>query len=124
MVWAGINNNRKTNLVIINGNLNAQRYRDEKLALVVIFVCERQSKREFPTEQCTSTHSATDEAVSAGEQRRCHGMAVEIPRPFSFRAGMGPAWPTCMSTSCSAADATPAPACTSARMEQHPNECD
>ena len=36
MVWAGINNNRKTNLVIINGNLNAQRYRDEILALVVI----------------------------------------------------------------------------------------
>ena len=25
MVWAGINNNRKINLVIINGNLNAQR---------------------------------------------------------------------------------------------------
>ena len=36
MVWAGINNNRKTNLVIINGNLNAQRYRDEILAPVVI----------------------------------------------------------------------------------------
>ena len=36
MVWAGINNNRKTNLVIINGNLNAQRYRDGILAPVVI----------------------------------------------------------------------------------------
>ena len=36
MVWAGINNNRKTNLVIINGNLNAQPYRDEILAPVVI----------------------------------------------------------------------------------------
>ena len=36
MVWAGINNNRKTNLVIINGNLNAQRYRDEIQAPVVI----------------------------------------------------------------------------------------
>ena len=36
MVWAGINNNRKTNLVIINGNLNAQRYRDKILAPVVI----------------------------------------------------------------------------------------
>ena len=36
MVWAGINNNRKTNLVIINGNLNAQRYSDEILAPVVI----------------------------------------------------------------------------------------
>ena len=36
MVWAGINNNRKTNLVIIIGNLNAQRYRDEILAPVVI----------------------------------------------------------------------------------------
>ena len=36
VVWAGINNNRKTNLVIINGNLNAQRYRDELLGPVVI----------------------------------------------------------------------------------------
>ena len=36
MVCAGINNNRKTNFVIINGNLNAQRYRDEILAPVVI----------------------------------------------------------------------------------------
>ena len=36
MVRAGINYNRKTNLVIINGNLNAQRYRDEILAPVVI----------------------------------------------------------------------------------------
>ena len=36
MVWAGINNNRKTNLVIINGNLNVQRYRDEILTPVVI----------------------------------------------------------------------------------------
>ena len=36
MVWAGINNNRKTNLVIINGNLSAQRYRDGILAPVVI----------------------------------------------------------------------------------------
>ena len=36
MVWAGIKNNRKTNLIIINGNLNAQRYRDEILAPVVI----------------------------------------------------------------------------------------
>ena len=36
MVWAGINNNRKTNSVIINGNVNAQRYRDEILAPVVI----------------------------------------------------------------------------------------
>ena len=36
MVWAGINNNRKTNLVIINGNLYAQRYRGKILAPVVI----------------------------------------------------------------------------------------
>lgn len=36
MVWAGINNNRKTNLVVIDRNLNAQRYRDEILAPVVI----------------------------------------------------------------------------------------
>ena len=36
MVWACINNNRKTNLVIINGNLNAQRYRDEILSPMVI----------------------------------------------------------------------------------------
>ena len=32
MVCVGINNNRKTNLVIINRNLKAQRYRDEILA--------------------------------------------------------------------------------------------
>ena len=36
MVWAGISYNRMTNLVVINGNLNAQRYRDEILAPVVI----------------------------------------------------------------------------------------
>ena len=92
MVWAGINNNRKTNLVIINGNLNAQRYVEGcNTGTRGHSVCERQSKRDFPTGQCTSTYSATDDAVSAGEQRRYHGMAVEIPRPFSYRAGMGPA---------------------------------
>lgn len=36
MVWAGISHARKTNLVVINGNLNAQRYRDEILAPVVV----------------------------------------------------------------------------------------
>ena len=36
MVWAGISHVGKTNLIILNGNLNAQRYRDEILAPVVI----------------------------------------------------------------------------------------
>ena len=36
MVWAGISNASKTNLVVINWNLNAQCYRDEILAPVVI----------------------------------------------------------------------------------------
>lgn len=36
MVWAGISHVGKTNLIILNRNLNAQRYRDEILAPVVI----------------------------------------------------------------------------------------
>ena len=36
MVWAGISHVGKTNLIILNGNLNAQRYRDEILVPVVI----------------------------------------------------------------------------------------
>ena len=31
MVWTGISYNHKTNLIFVNGNLNAQRYRDEIL---------------------------------------------------------------------------------------------
>ena len=36
MVWAGISHVGKTNLIIVNRNLNPQRYRDEILAPVVI----------------------------------------------------------------------------------------
>ena len=36
MVWGGIRHNGKTDLVILGGNLTAQRYRDEVLAPVVV----------------------------------------------------------------------------------------
>ncbi len=35
MIWAGIALNHKTDVIVVNGNLNAQRYRDDILATVV-----------------------------------------------------------------------------------------
>ena len=36
MVWGGISHNGKTQLVTVNGTLNAQKYRDDILAPVVL----------------------------------------------------------------------------------------
>ena len=36
MVWGGISHNGKTRLVTVNGTLNAQKYRDDILAPVVL----------------------------------------------------------------------------------------
>ena len=36
MMWGGIAHSGKTHLVIVNGNLNAQKYRDDILAPVVL----------------------------------------------------------------------------------------
>ena len=36
MVWGGISHNEKTQLVSVNGTLNAQKYRDDILAPVVL----------------------------------------------------------------------------------------
>ena len=57
MVWASINNNRKTNLVIINGNLNAKRYRDEILAPVVILYVNANPNAIFQQDSARS-HTA------------------------------------------------------------------
>ena len=58
------------------------------------------------------------------KQPECYGMAIEISRFVADRAGMGPAWQTCVPTSCLATDVASVSAGVSARLEQHSNERD
>ena len=60
MVWAGISNASKINLVVINGNLNAQRYRDEILAPVVIPYVNANGNAIFQQDNARP-HGATDD---------------------------------------------------------------
>ena len=44
MVWAEISNNRRTNLVRVQGNLTGQRYRDDILQQHILNVINQQRK--------------------------------------------------------------------------------
>ena len=61
LVWAGIAHGFRTNLVVIEGNLNAQRYRDEIRARHVIPLFQNNAKNNtfFQHDNATS-HTARD----------------------------------------------------------------
>ena len=60
LVWAGITHGFRTNLVVIEGNLNAKRYRDEILTRHVIPLFQNNANlRHFQHDNATS-HTARD----------------------------------------------------------------
>ena len=60
LVWAGIAHGFRTNLVVIEGNLNAQRFPDEILAKHVIPLCQNDANINFFQHDNTTSHTARD----------------------------------------------------------------
>ena len=60
LVWAGIEHDFRTNLVVIEGNLNAQRYRDEILARHVITLFHNNDNISLFQHVNATSHTARD----------------------------------------------------------------
>ena len=84
IVWGGISHNGKTQLVTVNGILNAQKYKDDILAPVVLPFMQAGNGLTLLQQDNTRPHTArANSAVFDGKQRECDGMAVDVARYFS-----------------------------------------
>ena len=83
MIWGGISHNGKAPLVTKNGTLNAQKYRDDILALVVLPFMQAGNGVTILQQDNARPHTARATTQSSGgKQRECAGMAVDVARSF------------------------------------------
>ena len=66
LIWAGISHGFRTTLVVIKGNLNAQRYRDEFLAMHVLPLLQNNASITLFQHDNTIRPTARDIVISSG----------------------------------------------------------
>ena len=80
MVWGGISHDHRTALVVIEGGLNAARYRDEVLTPQVIPYRDAHPGMILQQDNATC-HTASHQELPAGEWDPGHAMASKESRP-------------------------------------------
>ena len=93
MVWGGISETGKTDLVHIQGNLNGQRYRDEVVQPHGAPIRTTDWAGLCPSRrQCASTPSESGQWFPPAEWNPADGVAGMFPRPQSHWTVMGAGW--------------------------------
>ena len=99
MVWGGISTAGKTELVVIDGNLSAQRYRDEILQPTAVPYLRNMGNDAVLQDDNARPHRARLVRNFLERERErgyyANGVACVQPRPKPHRASLGSTRPVC-----------------------------